>query len=200
MQEPYDYDFVVIGSGFGGSVSALRLTEKGYRVAVVEMGRGWGPDNMPRTTWSLRTWLCRPQLGLNGFFSMRNFRHVVVQHGNAAGGGSIAYGNTLMGPPDHVWNQGAWAGKRLPPFIPQANDFARRAAFATGGFTTTSTSEILFNIPTTAHCMRSRHDARARTGCATARTGSLDTLTCISATARCWGRTAASIQACPSPP
>jgi cholesterol oxidase len=106
----HDYDFIVVGSGFGGSVSALRLTEKGYRVAIVEMGRRWIPDNMPKTTWQLWRWLWRPQLGMRGFFSMRLFRHVLVLHGNAVGGGSIVYGNTLMVPPDTVWNQGTWAG------------------------------------------------------------------------------------------
>src|SRR6516162_9318064 len=106
----HDYDYVVVGSGFGGSVSALRLTEKGYRVAIVEMGRRWTPDNLPKTTWQLWRWLWRPQLGMRGFFSMRFFRHVLVLHGNAVGGGSIVYGNTLMVPPDAVWNQGTWAG------------------------------------------------------------------------------------------
>jgi cholesterol oxidase len=110
MQAQYDYDFIVVGSGFGGSVSALRLAEKGYRVAVIEMGRRWTPDNMPKTTWSLRRWLWRPALGLHGFFSMRFFRHVMVLHGNAVGGGSIVYGNTLMVPPNKVWGQGTWAG------------------------------------------------------------------------------------------
>jgi cholesterol oxidase len=110
MQGQYDYDFIVVGSGFGGSVSALRLTEKGYRTAVIEMGRRWTPDNLPKTTWSLWSWLWLPQLGMHGFFSMRLFRHVMVLHGNAVGGGSIAYGNTLMVPPDKVWNQGTWAG------------------------------------------------------------------------------------------
>ncbi len=110
MRGQYDYDFIIVGSGFGGSVSALRLTEKGYRVAVIEMGRRWGPDNMPQTTWSLWSWLWRPQLGMRGFFCISRFRHVVVLHGNAVGGGSIVYGNTLMVPPDHVWNQGTWAG------------------------------------------------------------------------------------------
>lgn len=106
----YDYDFIVIGSGFGGSVSALRLTEKGYRVAVVEQGRRWTPENLPKSTWALSKWIWRPALGLRGFFSMRFFRHVVVLHGNAVGGGSITYGNTLLVPPDHVWEQGSWAG------------------------------------------------------------------------------------------
>ena len=77
----HDYDFVIIGSGFGGSVSALRLVEKGYRVVVVEQGRRWSADNLPKTTWSLSRWLWRPALGLNGFFSMQFFRHVVVLHG-----------------------------------------------------------------------------------------------------------------------
>lgn len=106
----HDYDFVIIGSGFGGSVSALRLVEKGYRVVVVEQGRRWSADNLPKTTWSLSRWLWRPALGLNGFFSMQFFRHVVVLHGNAVGGGSITYGNTLLVPPATVWSQGSWAG------------------------------------------------------------------------------------------
>ncbi len=105
-----DYDFVVIGSGFGGSVSALRLAEKGYRVLVVEQGRRWTAASLPHSSWDLRRWLWRPEWGLRGFFSMRFFRHVVVLHGNALGGGSIAYANTLLVPPASVWRQGSWAG------------------------------------------------------------------------------------------
>lgn len=105
----YDCDFVVIGSGFGGSVCALRLVEKGYRVVVLEQGRRWTPDELPRSNWNLRNWIWQPGIGLRGFFSMRFFRHVVVLHGNAVGGGSITYGNTLLAAPDHVWTQGSWA-------------------------------------------------------------------------------------------
>ena len=106
----YDSDFVVIGSGFGGSVSALRLTEKGYRVTVLEQGRQWSADDLPETNWDLQRWLWRPELGWRGFFSLRLFRHVVVLHGNAVGGGSITYANTLLIPTDDVWRQGTWAG------------------------------------------------------------------------------------------
>jgi cholesterol oxidase len=106
----YDYDFVVIGSGFGGSVSALRLAEKGYRVAVVEQGRRWTSGNLPRTNWNLARWIWQPALGLRGFFAMRFFKHLVVLHGNAVGGGSITYGNVLLVPPESVWSQGSWAG------------------------------------------------------------------------------------------
>ena len=66
-----DFDFIVIGSGFGGSVSAHRLTEKGYRVAVMEMGRRWTPENLPRTNWLLWRWIWRPRLALRGFFNIR---------------------------------------------------------------------------------------------------------------------------------
>lgn len=106
----FDFDFVVIGSGFGGSVSAHRLTEKGYKVAVMEMGRRWTPENLPHSTWALHRWFWRPKLGLRGFFNMRLFRHATIFHGSAVGGGSITYAATLLQPPDKVWRSGPWAG------------------------------------------------------------------------------------------
>jgi cholesterol oxidase len=106
----FDFDFIVIGSGFGGSVSALRLVEKGYRVAVMEMGRRWAPLSFPRTSWSIHRWFWRPGLGLHGFFNMRFFRHATIFHGCAVGGGSITYAATLLSPPDKVWQSGSWAG------------------------------------------------------------------------------------------
>ncbi len=106
----YDFDFVVIGSGFGGSVSALRLTEKGYRVAVMEMGRRWTPDNLPPSSWYLHRWFWEPSLALRGFFRMRYFRHVTILHGCAVGGGSITYACTLLRPQDKIWDSGSWAG------------------------------------------------------------------------------------------
>jgi cholesterol oxidase len=106
----FDFDFVVIGSGFGGSVSALRLTEKGYRVAVIEMGRRWAPLSFPRSGWSIHRWFWRPKLGLRGFFNMRFFRHATIFHGCAVGGGSITYAGTLLAPPDKVWESGSWTG------------------------------------------------------------------------------------------
>lgn len=105
-----DVDFIVIGSGFGGSVSALRLAEKGYRVAVIEQGRRWTPETLPTTNWRLSRWLWAPSLGMHGFFGMRFFRHVIVLHGNAVGGGSITYAQTLLEPPPRVWREGSWAG------------------------------------------------------------------------------------------
>jgi len=106
----YDYDYLIVGSGFGGSVSALRLAEKGYTVGVMEMGRRWTPENLPKTNWNLSRYLWAPFLGLRGFLSLRLFRHVMVLHGNAVGGGSISYAQTLLVPPAKVWNEGSWAG------------------------------------------------------------------------------------------
>lgn len=108
--QDFDYDFIVIGSGFGGSVSALRLVEKGYRVAVMEMGRRWTPEELPRTSWSLHRWFWRPKIALRGFFNMRFFKHMTVLHGCAVGGGSITYASTLLAPPPQVWSTGSWTG------------------------------------------------------------------------------------------
>jgi len=106
----FDFDFIVIGSGFGGSVSALRLAEKGYRVAVLEMGRRWAPLSFPRTGLSIHRWFWRPKLGLRGFFNMRFFRHATIFHGCAVGGGSITYAGTLLSPLEKVWDAGSWTG------------------------------------------------------------------------------------------
>lgn len=109
-EDEFDFDFIVIGSGFGGSVTALRLSEKGYRVAVIEMGRRWTPENLPSTNWLIHRWFWRPRLALRGFFNMRFFRHVTILHGCAVGGGSITYAGTLLRPPNKVWQMGSWAG------------------------------------------------------------------------------------------
>ncbi|MDM0066860.1 GMC oxidoreductase [Variovorax sp. J31P207] len=107
--EPYDFDYIVIGSGFGGSVSALRLVEKGYSVGVIEMGKRWTAHDFPTTNWDARRWLWLPALKMHGFYSMRLFRHVMVLSGNAVGGGSITYANALLVPPETVWEEGSWA-------------------------------------------------------------------------------------------
>ena len=93
-------------------MSALRLAEKGYRVGVVEMGKRWRAEDFPKTTWNVWRWIWRPGLGLKGFYNMRPFKHVVVLCGNAVGGGSITYANTLLSPPATVWSEGSWQGPR----------------------------------------------------------------------------------------
>jgi cholesterol oxidase len=119
------YDFVIIGSGFGGSVSALRLTEKGYKVLVIEKGKSYSPEEFPKTNWHLSNWLWLPSLRFYGFFKMTFFRHVGVLSGVGVGGGSLVYANTLPRPRKEFFNSGNWAGladweNELVPFYETA--------------------------------------------------------------------------------
>lgn len=103
-----DFDFVVIGSGFGGAVSALRLSEKGWRVAVLEMGKRWRPEDFAESNWDLRKYLWMPRLGLTGIQQLTILPHVVVLHGAGVGGGSLVYANTLVVPPEPVLRDPRW--------------------------------------------------------------------------------------------
>jgi cholesterol oxidase len=103
------WDFVVIGSGFGGSVSALRLAEKGYRVLVLEKGRRYAKQDFAENNWDLRRWMWAPALGLRGIFEMTFLRHVTILHGVGVGGGSLVYANTLPKPKDPFFENPAWA-------------------------------------------------------------------------------------------
>jgi cholesterol oxidase len=74
------------------------------------MGRRWRPEDFPTTNWRFWRYFWRPRLALRGFFSMRLFRHALIFHGCAVGGGSITYANTLAVPPDSAWQKGSWSG------------------------------------------------------------------------------------------
>lgn len=103
------YDWIIVGSGFGGSVSALRLTEKGYRVLVIEKGKRFAKEDFPKTNWDLRRWMWKPSLGLRGIFQMSFLDHVTVLHGVGVGGGSLVYANTLPVPTDAFFKAPSWA-------------------------------------------------------------------------------------------
>ncbi|MEV6658288.1 GMC family oxidoreductase [Nocardia fluminea] len=121
----YDYDVIVIGSGFGGSVTALRLTEKGYRVGVLESGRRWNPEDFPKSNWNLRKSLWMPRLGLTGPQRISVLGKCAVFSGSGVGGGSVIYGNTLYEPLPAFYEDRAWAHitdwkSELAPYYDQA--------------------------------------------------------------------------------
>jgi cholesterol oxidase len=103
-----DYDVLIIGSGFGGSVTALRLTEKGYRVGVLEAGRRYNDDEFAKTSWNLRKFLWAPKLGMYGIQRIHLLRNVMILAGAGVGGGSLNYANTLYVPPDPFFNDPQW--------------------------------------------------------------------------------------------
>lgn len=121
----FDYDVIVVGSGFGGSVSALRLTEKGYRVGVLEAGRRFTRETLPRNSWDLRNYLWAPALGLYGIQRIHLLGKVMVLAGAGVGGGSLNYANTLYVPPKAFFDDPQWAGitdwqQELKPHYEQA--------------------------------------------------------------------------------
>jgi len=103
------YDWIIIGSGFGGSVSAHRLTQKGYKVLVIEKGRRFNDEDFPKTNWDLKRWMWTPGLGLKGFFQMSFLKHMTVLHGVGVGGGSLVYANTLPTPKSAFFQSGSWS-------------------------------------------------------------------------------------------
>ncbi|UGT55827.1 GMC oxidoreductase [Nocardia asteroides] len=121
----YDYDVIVIGSGFGGSVTALRLTEKGYRVGVLESGRRWNAEDYPKTNWNIRKSIWAPRLGLTGPQRISALGKCLVFSGSGVGGGSLIYGNTLYEPLPEFYGDRAWAHitdwkSELAPYYDQA--------------------------------------------------------------------------------
>ncbi|SNR63403.1 GMC oxidoreductase [Lutibacter flavus] len=104
-----NFDYIIIGSGFGGSVSALRLSEKGYKVLVIEKGKWFKSEDFPKTNWNLKKWIWEPKLNLKGFFKMTFLNHVTVLSGVGVGGGSLTYANTLPVPKSNFFNSGSWA-------------------------------------------------------------------------------------------
>ncbi|GAA0484342.1 GMC family oxidoreductase [Streptomyces sp. NPDC046215] len=128
MAEPApaaDYDVLVVGSGFGGAVTALRLTEKGYRVGVLEAGRRFTRDTLPRNSWDLRNYLWAPALGLYGIQRIHLLGKVMVLAGAGVGGGSLNYANTLYVPPKPFFDDPQWAHitdwqEELKPYYDQA--------------------------------------------------------------------------------
>ncbi len=102
------YDYVIIGSGFGGSVSALRLTEKGYRVLVLERGKRFRDQDFAKSNWSVQKYLWFPALRWFGILQISPFRNVLAMHGSGVGGGSLGYANVLMEPDEASFAQPGW--------------------------------------------------------------------------------------------
>jgi cholesterol oxidase len=104
-----DYDVLIIGSGFGGSVTALRLIEKGYRVGVLEAGRRFADEDFAKTSWNLRKFLWAPKLGMYGIQRIHLLRNVMILAGAGVGGGSLNYANTLYVPPEPFFADRQWS-------------------------------------------------------------------------------------------
>ena len=119
------FDHIIIGSGFGGSVSAMRLTEKGYDVLVIEKGKRWKNTDFPVTNWNVRKFLWMPALRFFGFMRIDLLNRILIFSGSGVGGGSLVYANTHMMPPDAFFNNPVWSGIRdwkstLAPFYAKA--------------------------------------------------------------------------------
>ncbi|MCQ8239766.1 GMC oxidoreductase [Rhizosaccharibacter radicis] len=142
-----DYDVLVIGSGFGGSTATLRLTEKGYRVGVLEAGRRFNERNLPRTTWDLRSFLWMPALGFYGIQRVTLLHDVLILSGAGVGGGSLNYAQTLYRPPASFFADPHWGHitdwqDELEPFYDQAS----RMLGKTRNPTMTPADEVMLKV------------------------------------------------------
>jgi cholesterol oxidase len=120
------YDYIVIGSGFGGSVASLRLIEKGYKVLTLEQGKRFNPEDFPKTNWNLPKYLWIPALRFFGFQKISFYTTASILSGTGVGGGSLVYANTLYMPPDEFFKNNSWSRfgdwkKILEPFYERAS-------------------------------------------------------------------------------
>jgi cholesterol oxidase len=128
------YDYIVIGSGFGGSVASMRLAEKGYSVLTIEQGRRFRTEDFPKSNWNLKKYLWFPQIGFLGFQKLDLYKHAFILSGTGVGGGSLVYANTLMTPlPEFFKNKqwekfGDWENN-LKPFYKTAGFMLGRTKF-----------------------------------------------------------------------
>jgi len=110
-----DYDWLIIGSGFGGSVSALRLAEKGYSVAVLEAGRRYADDDFAESTWDMGKFNWIPGLGQHGILRLTPFKDIFISSGAGVGGGSLVYANTLYRAAPKFYQNPQWAEPEILP-------------------------------------------------------------------------------------
>ncbi|MBA3410617.1 MAG: GMC family oxidoreductase [Geodermatophilaceae bacterium] len=146
MAAPH-YDVLVLGSGFGGSVAALRLTEKGYRVGVLEAGRRFDESSFPKTSWDVRNFLWAPRLGCFGIQRISLLRNALILSGAGVGGGSLNYANTLYEPPNAFYTDPQWShiadwNAELRPYYDQA----QRMLGVTTNPVTTAADEVLRGV------------------------------------------------------
>jgi cholesterol oxidase len=129
------YDYIVIGSGFGGSVASLRLAEKGYKVLTLEQGKRYNPKDFPKTNWNLPKYLWVPALRFFGFQKLSFYRTASILSGTGVGGGSLVYANTLYIPPDEFFSNRSWHRfgdwkKILEPFYDKASFMLGRKKYS----------------------------------------------------------------------
>jgi cholesterol oxidase len=128
------YDYIVIGSGFGGSVASLRLAEKGYTVLVLEQGKRYEPGDFPKSNWNLARYLWIPFLRFFGFQKLSFYSTASILSGTGVGGGSLVYANTLYLPPDEFFNNSSWQQfgdwkNKLKPFYDRASFMLGRVKY-----------------------------------------------------------------------
>jgi cholesterol oxidase len=129
------YDYIVIGSGFGGSVAGLRLSEKGYKVLIIEQGKRFHPLDFPKTNWNLPKYLWVPVLRFFGFQKLSFYTTASILSGTGVGGGSLVYANTLYIPPDEFFKNDLWSRfadwkKILEPFYDRASFMLGRTKYS----------------------------------------------------------------------